>query len=135
MSSTLNPYLALDGTARQAMEFYRSILGGDLRIMTFGESGVPGPDPDGVMHAYLSTPQGYAIMASDTMTGMPHQAGDTVALSLSGDDDELPRYFAALAEGGEVQVPYEAQMWGDEYGLVRDKFGVLWHVNKAASQG
>lgn len=135
MSSTLNPYLALTGTAREAMEFYRSILGGELRVMTFGDAGMPVPNPDGVMHAYLSTPKGYAIMASDTMPDMPHQAGDTVALSLSGDDDDLPGYFAALAEGGEVQVPFAAQMWGDEYGLVRDKFGVLWHVNRTAPQG
>lgn len=135
MASTLNPYLALNGTARQAMEFYQSVLGGELRMMTFGESGVDVPNPDGIMHAYLSTPKGYEIMASDVAPGMPQTPGDTVAMSLSGDDDDLPGYFTALAEGGEIQVPFTRQMWGDEYGMVRDRFGVLWHVNRTASQG
>lgn len=133
MTSSLNPYLALEGTARQAMEFYQSVLGGELSIMTFGESGMEGPGADGVMHAFLRTPKGYQLMASDTMPGMPHIPGDTVAVSLSGDDADLADTFERLAEGGEVQVPFAKQMWGDEYGMVRDRFGVLWHVNRAAA--
>lgn len=135
MPSILNPYLALDGTCRQALEFYQSVLGGDLRIATFGEAGVPVPNPEGVMHGALTTPKGYVIFGSDTMPGMPQTFGDTVALSISGDDDDLAGYFEQLAQGGQVLVPFEKQMWGDLYGMLRDRFGVLWHVNRTAQRG
>lgn len=132
MASNLNPYLALDGTCRQAMEFYQLILGGELTINTFGESGVPGVDPEGVMHAQLTTADGNILMASDS-GGMPINPGDTVAVSLSGDSADLGEVFAKLAEGGEVRVPFEKQMWGDSYGQTKDKFGVVWHVNQIAA--
>lgn len=55
----LNPYLAFNGGAREAMEFYRSVLGGQLSINTFGEYGAAdGVDPEGVMHANLETDAG-----------------------------------------------------------------------------
>lgn len=59
----LNPYLTFDGTAREAMEFYASVLGGDLNVNTFGDFGDPGNE--GVMHAQLVTPTGFTLMASD----------------------------------------------------------------------
>lgn len=133
MSITLNPYLALqDGTCRQAMEFYHSILGGDLSVMTFGEAqgGAEFPGSDRVMHSSLITGDGMVIFASDTMEGMPQTPGDTVSVSLSGTDERLPEFYARLAEGGEAIVAFEKQMWGDVYGMVRDRFGVLWHVNQ-----
>jgi PhnB protein len=129
MSSSLNPYLALEGTARQAMEFYQDVLGGALSVVSFGDAGVEVPHPERVMHALLVTPAGYRIMASDTQPGMPHTAGDTVAVSLSGDDPDLPGHFDGLARDGEVLVPFARQAWGDDYGLLRDRFGVTWHVN------
>lgn len=135
VATVINPYLALQGTCRQAMEFYHSILGGQLSLNTFGESGmkdVAGIDPDGIMHAMLVTAAGQVIMASDTM-GMEHQPGDTVAVSLSGDDASIPEAFEALAAGGQVIVPFEQQMWGDAYGQVRDRFGVLWHLNQTGA--
>ena len=49
-----------------------------------------------------------------------------------GNDDALPGLFAALSDGGTVTVPFERQMWGDDYGQVRDRFGVVWHVNRAS---
>lgn len=132
MACNLNPYLALAGTARAAMEFYQSILGGELDISTFGDAGIPDA-PDLVMHASLRTAKGNVIMASDTPSGMPHNPGDSVAMSLSGDDEDLPGYFDALAASGEIIVPYERQLWGDEYGQVRDRFGIIWHVNRTAA--
>lgn len=132
MAYDLNPYLALAGTAREAMEFYQSVLGGELSISTYGDSGME--DSSGlVMHALLVTAKGNKIMASDVFPGMPHRPGDSVALSLSGDDDDLAGYFDALAADGEITVPFEKQMWGDQYGQVRDSFGIIWHVNRTAS--
>jgi PhnB protein len=131
MTIRLNPYLHFSGDARAAMEFYRSVLGGQLDVMTFGDVGGGGgayPD-DGVMHAFLRTDAGLELMASD---GHDPAAGgpDKVSCSISGDDvDTLGRYFAGLAEGGTVDVAFEKQLWGDTFGQVTDRFGIRWLVN------
>ncbi|KJK44852.1 3-demethylubiquinone-9 3-methyltransferase [Lentzea aerocolonigenes] len=135
MATRLNPYLRFDGSARQAMEFYQSIFGGELRISTFGEFGMQdSPQADQIMHAQLETESGYTLMASDTPPGMPYNPGDTITISLSGDDEVLRTYFEQLADGGKVGTPLEKQMWGDEYGDVVDKYGINWLVN-IGSQG
>lgn len=128
MTSRLNPYLSFRDNAREAMEFYRDCLGGELTINTFGEYG--GEPAEGVMHAQLETPLGFALMGADTPREMPLNPGDNVTVSLSGDDqDELREYFAKLSEGGRVSMPLEKQMWGDVFGMLVDRFGVGWMVN------
>ncbi|MGY1811935.1 VOC family protein [Blastococcus sp. SYSU D00820] len=134
MAIQLNPYLHFAGDARAAMEFYRSVLGGRLDVMTFGDVGGGGGEypEDGVMHASLRTDAGLELMASD---GHDPAAGgpDKVSCSLSGDDvDTLTRWFQGLAEGGTVDVPFEKQMWGDLFGQVTDRFGIRWLVNATA---
>ncbi|OLT14511.1 hypothetical protein BJF78_18790 [Pseudonocardia sp. CNS-139] len=131
MASRLNPYVSFDGTARQAMEFYADVFGGELTLHTFGEYGAPdAPEADKIMHGQLETPSGYVLMASDVPPGMAYNPGDNIVVSLSGDDaDELRGYFERLAEGGTVSVPLEKQMWGDEYGACSDRFGLSWMVN------
>ena len=131
MPSRLNPYIAFADTAREALEFYRGVFGGELALSTFGEAGgAEGPDADKIMHGQLETPAGYTLMASDAPAGMDLSVGTNISISLSGDDaDELRGYFAKLAEGGAVTVPLEKQMWGDEFGMCVDRFGVAWMVN------
>lgn len=129
MASRLNPYISFAGNARQAMEFYEQVFGGTLRLNTFGEFGSD-DQPNAIMHGMLETPSGYTIMGADTPPGQPHQPGNNMTVSLSGDDaDELRRYWDALAEGGTVMVPLEKQMWGDEFGMLTDRFGIPWMVN------
>ena len=71
-------------------------------------------------------------MASDTPPGMDYSPGTTISISLSGDDgDELRGYWAKLSDGGTVSLPLEKQMWGDEFGMCTDKFGIGWMVNIA----
>ncbi|RBY84007.1 VOC family protein [Blastococcus sp. TF02A-26] len=133
MAIRLNPYLHFSGDARAAMEFYRSVLGGELEVMTFGDMGGGGDDypDDGVMHAFLRTDAGLELMASDGGDGSTATAG-RVSCSISGDDLEtLTRYFDGLAEGGTVDVPFEKQAWGDAFGQVTDRFGVRWLVDAA----
>ena len=66
MASRLNPYLNFNGNARQALEFYRSVFGGDLTLSTFAEFGMAdAPDADKIMHGQLETDAGYTIMAAD----------------------------------------------------------------------
>jgi PhnB protein len=133
VTSRLNPYLSFADNARQAMEFYRGVFGGELTVSTFGEAGAAqGADADKVMHAQLETPAGYTIMASDAPEGMPHSSGSQISVSLSGDDEALRGYFAGLAEGGSITMPLEKQMWGDEFGMCVDPFGIAWMVNISA---
>jgi PhnB protein len=131
MASRLNPYVSFDGNARQAMEFYKGVFGGNLNTNTFGEFGqADSPDADKVMHSQLETGSGFTLMASDTPTGMQRNPGDTITISLSGDDaDALRGYWEKLSDGGTVTMPLEKQMWGDEFGMCMDRFGVPWMVN------
>ena len=132
MATKLNPYLQFEGNAREAMDFYRGVLGGDLTVNTFGEYGAA-DDPalaDKTMHAQLETDRGFTLMASDAAPGMQHQPGTNITISLSGEDaDELRGYWDGLSNGGTVMMPLEKQMWGDEFGMFADKFGIQWMVN------
>ena len=131
MASKLNPYLSFNGTAREAMEFYKTVFGGDLRLNTFGEYGAEGaPNANNIMHAQLEAPNGFTIMASDTPPDMPYQPGNTMTISLSGEDvRELHGYWDKLSKSGQVMMPLEKQMWGDEFGQCVDQYGVPWMVD------
>ena len=135
MASRLNPYISFKDNAREAMEFYKDVFGGELALSTFGEFGqADTPIADKIMHANLQTSSGFTIMAADTPPEMAHNAGDNIAISLSGDDgDELRGYWEKLSEGGTVSVPLEKQMWGDEFGMLTDRFGIQWMVNIAGA--
>ncbi|MFE9203556.1 VOC family protein [Micromonospora sp. NPDC007230] len=136
MASRLNPYLSFRDNARQAMEFYQNVFGGNLTLSTFGEAGNPDPAvANQVMHAMLETDRGFTLMASDTPPEMEYSPGNNISISVSGDDaDELRGYWKQLAEGGTVSVPLEKQMWGDEFGMCVDRFGIGWMVNIAQPQ-
>ena len=131
MASRLNPYISFTDNARQAMEFYKEVFGGTLALNTFGEYGDKNsPEANNIMHGMLETDRGFTIMGADTPPGMEFNRGDNIAVSLSGDDaDDLRGYWKKLSEGGTVTVPLEKQMWGDEFGMCVDRFGVGWMVN------
>jgi len=137
MPSRLNPYLSFDGDARQAFEFYQQVFGGELALNTFGSFGQQDtPFADKIMHAMLETPSGFTLMGADTPPGMERTAGDNFAISLSGDDDaELRGYWEKLSGSGSVTMPLEKQIWGDEFGMCTDRFGVPWMVNIGQPQG
>lgn len=131
MTQQLNPYITFDGSCAEAMAFYAQALGGTVQQSTFRESGL---DVDGIMHASLESPAGFHLFASDTAPGMgmSYTPGTNVQISLSGDDAEALRgYWSALSEGAEVVMPLQRQMWGDDYGMLKDRFGIYWHVNIA----
>ena len=131
MASRLNPYIGFDGNAREAMEFYKGVFGGELTVNTFGEFGSQGsPDADKIMHSQLETDRGFTLMASDTPSEMGRTPGDNITISLSGEDGgELRGYWEKLSDGGNVTMPMEKQMWGDEFGMCIDRFGIPWMVN------
>ena len=137
MASRLNPYLNFNGNARQAIEFYASVFGGELNISTFADFGnADSPDAQRIMHAQLETEAGYTLMAADVTSDMTYQSPAGFSVSLSGDDgDQLRGYFEKLAASGTTTMPLQKQVWGDEFGMCVDGFGVAWLVNIGQPQG
>jgi PhnB protein len=137
MPTTLNPYLNFRDNTREAMEFYQGIFGGKLDVNTFSDYNAS-PDPseaDKVMHAELKADNGIVFMAADTPNSMEYNPGTNFSMSLSGhNEDELRGYFDKLASGGTVTMPLEKAVWGDTFGMVKDKFGVSWLVNVSPSE-
>jgi PhnB protein len=133
----LNPYLTFSGSAREAMEFYKSVFGGDLAVSTFGDYEMPGLPEDAkdqVMHSQLTTSAGFTVMGADAPPGMDLPSTGNGTISLSGDEaDELRGYWDGLADGGRVDMPLEQAPWGDHFGQLTDKFGISWMVNIAGS--
>jgi PhnB protein len=131
MDSRLNPYLNFNGNARQALEFYASVFGGKLSLNTFAQFGAEdSPDAERIMHGMLETDAGYTIMAADIASDMEHHPMAGFSVSLSGDDaGALRGYWEKLSAGGTTTMPMQKQVWGDEFGMCVDKFGVSWLVN------
>ena len=136
MSVRLNPYLGFRDNARQAMEFYLSVFGGEVTFSTFAELHVS-EDPaeqDKIMHSQLETDGGLTLMAADTPNAMEYTLGDTIQISLSGgpdDDAELRGYWEGLSDGASITEPLVAAPWGDTFGMLTDRFGIHWMVNIA----
>ena len=129
---TLNPYLGFRDNAREALEFYHGVLGGDLTMSTFEEFHMS-DDPaikDRIMHGQISS-GGIVLMASDAPEEMYTPAAG-VSISLSGGPDEeseLRGYWDRLSAGASVEQPLETSPWGDTFGMLTDRFGVRWMVN------
>lgn len=137
MSVRLNPYLTFRDKARPAMEYYRSIFGGELTTSTFGDfHASEDPAEQGkIMHSMLVSPNGLVLMASDTPNSMEYVVGTNCSVSLSGDHEDeaqLRGYWERLSDGGLVTMPLEKAIWGDTFGMCADKFGVSWLINIAA---
>lgn len=136
MTTRLNPYLGFRDSAREAMEFYQAVFGGELTTNTFAEFQAS-DDPaeqDKIMHAMLVTPGGLVLMAADTPNRMPFTPGDNYSISLSGEDEgELRGYWDKLSDGGTVTMPLEKAPWGDVFGMCTDRFGVSWLLNIAGA--
>jgi PhnB protein len=132
MPTTLNPYLSFRDHAREAMNFYQSVFGGELTLSTFGEfqASEDPAEAEKIMHGMLTTPQGLVLMGADTPNSMEYSAGSSISISLSGDDEEeLRGYYDKLSSGGTVTVPMEKAPWGDIFGMCTDQYGVAWLVN------
>ena len=117
MTSKLNPYLGFRDNAREAMEFYQSVFGGDLTVSTFADfqASEDPAEADKVMHSQLETPSGYTLMGSDTPNRMDYTPGSNYSVSLSGensDEAELRGYFEKLSDGGTVTMPLDDRSVG-----------------------
>ena len=135
MTADLSPYLAFRDTARQAMTFYQSVFGGELKMYPYAAFGVSS-DPaeqDKITYAVLTTPGGFVLRATDIPDRDELVKGtNDFFVCLNGawaDDRELRGYWAGLTEGGSIATPLERAPWGDAYGMCTDRFGVTWKVN------
>ncbi len=137
MTYKLATYINFENTARQAMEFYQSVLGGTLDISNFSDFGMSQSEEDAnlVMHSQLETDSGAVIMASDTPAHMEVQKHGGFSVALFTDDYEGNKdKFDALAAGGQILEPLKQAPWGDYFGMFVDQFGITWMFNIAGAQ-
>jgi PhnB protein len=136
MQSKLNPYVSFNGDTKEAMEFYKSVFGGNLTLSTFKEAGIPeASHADKIMHGMLLADNGMTLMAADTPPGMKYNSGTNISISLSGDnEEELRGYWNKLIDGAKITVPLDKAPWGDTFGMLIDKFGIGWLVNIAGKK-
>lgn len=130
----IQPYLFFDGRCEEAIAFYQEALGAQkvmlVRYKESPEPPKPGSLPPGfeekVMHARFDV-AGHTILASDDCTGKPKFQG--FALSLTPDNEaDADRFFNGLAKGGKVQMPLSKTFFSPKFGMVTDRFGILWMV-------
>jgi PhnB protein len=128
----INAYLDFDGTCKQAMEFYKQCLGGELMMHPWSagpEEFSKGVDPNRIMHASLHTSAGI-LMAADVPPGSPYLPPAGFSICIAPDTrEETAKLFSALSAGGEVTFPLQDTFWGAHFGTLKDKFGVQWMLN------
>jgi len=150
MSITTTTHLNLRGDARAALEFYRSVFGGQITIATYGDFGMPkeAPGAENVVFGQVEGDNGFRVMAYD----IPGAAGGSAAaagstsrengvtvtdqpffVSVRGETlDEVQGYWAALSAGASVVEPLAASAWSPGFGMLTDRFGVTWILDVAA---
>ena len=128
----LNPYLTFSGNAEEALNFYQSVLGGEiLQLGRYGESPMPCDEADKqkIMHARFVFDDNL-IMVSDGMKEHEISTNGNIQLAVDvSDPDQIETLFNKMAEGGTVTMPLAEQFWGAKFGMVKDKFGIRWMFN------
>ncbi|MBI1275063.1 VOC family protein [bacterium] len=137
---TTNPYLFFNGNCREAMEFYKNCLGGELQIMTYADAppADKGGCPDGaldmetmkdkVMHACIMGEK-FGIMGSDNPSGKT-VTGDNVTININADSvEQLESFFQKLSAGGKPVFPPHDAFWGNRFAMLTDKYGFHWMLN------
>jgi PhnB protein len=131
----VQPYLFFDGRCEQALEFYRSVLGAEVTmLMRFKDSPEPcetGRVPPGaenkVMHTSFRIGETIVLASDGQCLGQPSFQGFSLSLIVP-DDAEAARVFAALADGGQVQMPLTKTFFASRFDMVADRFGVSWMI-------
>jgi PhnB protein len=128
----LSPYLSFTGNCREAMNFYKDCLGGELALQTVEGSPIESHCPVGMKHHIVHstlTKDGHVIMASD-LAKEKLADGNTVQLCINcSSEEEINSLFAKLAEGGKITEPLGVMFWGGTFGALTDKFGKHWMFN------
>ncbi len=133
----LNPYLNFAGNTEEAFTFYKSVFGTEFTFLqrikeTPEGSKFPKEEQNKVMHVALPIGKGNTLMASDVPESMGYKVtvGNNVSLSLETESkEEARKIFEGLSRGGKVREPLKDTFWGAHFGMLTDKFGILWMVN------
>jgi PhnB protein len=128
----VQPYLFFDGRCEEAVEFYRRALGAEVTmLMRFKESPDPATVPAGsgdkVMHMSFRIGDTTLLASDGRCLGRPSFEGFSLSLTVPS-DAQAERFFAALADGGQVQMPLAKTFFSSRFGMVADRFGVSWMV-------
>lgn len=133
MSITATAHINFRGDAREALEFYQSVFGGDLSIATYADiRSVEDPaQADQVAFGRLAAPNGFDIMAYDVQPSKPYSPGENAFyITLQGTDaEEIKTLWDALGNGADaILTPLAPAAFAPLYGMVTDRFGVTWIV-------
>lgn len=128
--ATINSYLTFNGNCREAMNFYKKCLGGELAFQTIGESPLAKKMPkamkDFILHATL-TKNNMVLMGSDMVPGSGLVKGNAVSMSLiCSSEKEIKTLYKKLSEGGQPTHPLENTFFGGMLGDLTDKYGNNW---------
>lgn len=128
-------HINLRGDARQALAFYQSVFGGRIAQITYQQAGnVADPaDADRIMWGQVESDAGFRVMAYDVPAGMPWQQGENAFfVSVRGESaQEIAGYWAGLCADATIVRPLEAAPWTPLYGMLKDRFGVVWVLDVA----
>ena len=138
----LHTYLNFDGTTEEAFTFYKSAFGLENMFIQYMKDTpeadkLPAEEQNRVMHASIEVSPGHILMGTDILPSAGHtlNMGNNTFISIQTDTrEEADRIFAALSEGGTVDMPLADMFWGDYFGSLEDKFGVQWMVNCATKR-
>jgi PhnB protein len=125
------PYLSFNGECREAMSFYQQVFGGtNLQIIAYGDQPVEGMEAmaEKVMHSEMQI-DGTPLMAADSPMGQAQKAGNVSVMHAPKDFEDGRRKFEALAEGGQVAMPFGPTFWTAGFGMVADRFGIFWMLS------
>ena len=131
----IQPYLFFDGRAEEAAEFYRAKLGAEVTMLMRNKDSPDKPPPgmlppnseNKVMHMALKIGDTTVLASDGSCAGKPVFQGFSLSLTVK-DEAEAGRMFAALADGGQVQMPLGKTFFSPSFGMVADRFGVGWMV-------
>ena len=129
----IKPYLFFEGRCDEALEFYRVSLGIEVTVlmrykdMPESEEQVPRQDGEKVMHGSFKLGSTDVLVSDGMCQGKTNFSGFALTLSVPN-DDEAKRRFTALGEGGQVQMPLAKTFFSSSFGMLTDRFGVLWII-------
>jgi PhnB protein len=136
MKGQATPYFMFDGNAKEALEYYREVFGGEIvNLQTYGEADYPTPPEanDRVIHAQFKKDD-LSIMASDTFPGNTVVVGNNISLTLEFEsEEEIQKVYDALSLKGTIFMELQDTFWGAKYAKVKDVFGVIWDLNHPKS--
>ena len=134
---TINAYFNFMGNTEEAMNFYKSVFGGEFTIFSRfkdlpGSENMTAHEKEKIMHISLTTKSGTIIMATDFLESMGQTfvLGNNVNLCIQTEsEEEVDKLFKELSKGGKVDMPVNKTFWGAYFGMCKDKFGVNWMIN------